>query len=382
MHLKLEALRRTAQRVMKETRQDAALREELFRVLGPSVMVSESLSKVAAASNEQLDVMEASGRALPIGDIKTSTLLECATSKSVDVRKVVARLVPTRLSSKFINDVSSEVRCAAARRLPHAVVAEAARRHPADDSLRMIAREKRLQEAGVPTPKPSEEPFDMYGEPLDGAMKQKDPLKDMPDTWYERLAHKLHSEYGTNLEGNWEELLATRVVASHFSTTGVRLDREKLLKAIYDCIREREDAVLGEGSLRSIAERLRRESFLDEAVMPVIEEVVDPVADLLRTDFSTSQYVAAAEKLFSVKKSIVPAGIKKYRLGEGRMAETLIPVKGTLPSATVTPQIEAALDKYVESWNRTQAVAGEPYRLSWSPHPTSDDVVGFHLELK
>ena len=383
MHLKLEELRRVAKRTIKETKNSSELREELFRVFGPPVMVSERCDLVAAAANEVLDLMEATGRSIPHGRVRTSLLIESCRDKSVDVRKLAARLLPQKLASRLLDDPASTVRCAAARRLPHALVKEAVRNHPSDDQLRVISRQKRLEEAGLPDPKASDEPFDMYGEPLDGAMRQKNPLKDMPDTWYDRLAHKLCSDYGTNLEGQWEEILATRVVASHFSTTGVKLDRDKLLKAIHGCIKDREDAVVAEGSLKSIAARLLRESYLDAGVIPIVEEDSrDPLGELLETDCSSSEFVARAEALFEVRKSIVPAGFKKYRIGEGHNFETQIPVKGKIPGGRVTSTVEKALDGYVTHWNKFQAVRGEPFRLSWAPNPMDAGSVAFHLELK
>jgi hypothetical protein len=380
MHLKLEELQRVAKRTIKEEHALKSLREELFRVFGPPVMVSNNCVRVAEAANEQLDLFESTGRETPRGDFKTSILIEAANNKSVHVRKVVARLLPERLAAKMLGDSASEVRCAAARRSAYTLVKEAVKKHPGDDQLRTIARARRLTEAGLPDAKPVTDHFDMYGEePLTSA-KQQAPVDDMPDTWYERLAHKLCKEYGGNLEGQWEEILATRVVASHYSTTGVRLDRDKLLKSIFDCLKEREDAVLGEGSLLSIASRLRRESYLDEGMIPILEETHDPLDTLLESNLSSGEFISRAEEAFRVRKSRVPAGIKKYRLGESR-EEVLIPVNAKTPGG-INEKSERALDAYVEAWNKQQAMRGEPFRISWGPHPVGVDMVGFNLELK
>ena len=56
--------------------------------------------------------------------------------------------------------------------------------------------------------------------------------------------------------------------------------------------------------------------------------------------------------------------------------------RSKVPGGRMTPVTERALDTYVSNWNETQARAGEPYRLSWSPNPMGVDLVGFHLELK
>jgi hypothetical protein len=384
MHLKLEELQRVAKKTIKEEQKHTSIRDELFRVFGPPVMVSKNCEKVAEAVNEQLDLFESSGREVQRGFVKTSVLVEASVSPSPTVRKVAARLLPVKMAVRLLNDPSSSVRCAAAKRLPYESLKESIKRFPNDDQLRSIVRKKKLNESGLPKPEEVDEPFDMYGEePLGSAVKTRVSDKDLPDTWYERLAHKLCSDYGGNLEGQWEETLATRVVASHYSTTGVKLDREKLLKCIYDCIEEREDAVLGEGSLKSIANRLIRESYLDDSVMPILEEDRnDPVADLLESNCSSAQYIDDAEKLFCIKKSSVPAGIKKYRLGEGHLVETHVPVNGKIPGGKMTATVENALDRYVDSWNKRQALAGEPYRLSWGPHASTIGMVGFNLQLK
>jgi hypothetical protein len=384
MHLKLEELQQVAKKTIKEEQKHSFIRDELFRVFGPPVMVSKSCERVADAVNEQLDLSESSGRVVQRDVIKTSVLVEASVSPCASIRKIAARLLPGKMAARLLNDPSSSVRCAAAKRFPYESLKESVRKFPADDQLRAIARQKKLHEAGLPKPKEVDEPFDMYGEePLGDSAKTWTTDKDQPDSWYERLAHKLCSEYGSNLEGQWEELIATRYVASHFSTTGVKLNRDKLLKAIYDCIEEREDAVIGEGSLKSIASRLLKESYLDDAVIPIIDEARNnPVADLLESNCSSAQYIEDAEKLFSVRKSSVPAGIKKYRLGEGHHGETLIPVNGKIPGGKIDSTTEQALDRYVDSWNKRQAIAGEPYKLSWGPHGSSFDMVGFNLELK
>lgn len=383
MHLKLEELRRIAKRTIDQEQKHTSLREELFRVYGAPVMVSANFEKVFEAANEHIDLLESTGRDTCRGDFKLSVLLGATDSTSPAARKIAARLLPERFASRLTSDRSTEVRCAAARRLDYSLVKEAVKKYPNDDQLRTIARQKRLEEAGLPKPKEVDEPFDLYGEePLGQAVKQK-PGDDLSDSWYERLAKKLCSQYGNNLEGQWEEALATRYVASHYSTTGVMLDREKLLKCVYDCIKEREDAVIGEGSLRALSARLLRESCLEEEVaMPVIEEKTDPAASLLDASHSSTSYVNEAERVFSVRKSTIPAGVKKYRIGESRMSAESVPVNGKIPGGKLTSRLETALDRYVESWNKQQALRGEPYRISWGPHPLGVDMIGFNVELK
>jgi len=383
MHLKLRELQAVVKSEMKKDKTFSALREELFRALGPSVMVSHNYSKVFEAANEQLDYLEATGRSLSEGSIKTSLLIEAAASESRDVRRLAARLLPLKFAKALLGDASSSVRCAAARRLPHTIVAEAVKRYPGDETLRLIARDKRLQEAGLPNPKPITEPFDMYGEkPLGSAVKTQVSSDDLTDTQYDLWAHKLCQMYGGNLERQWEEIAATRHIASHYASTGVKLDRDKLLKKIYDCLDARDEKVVEEGSFRGIASRLLAESAGDEAFMPVIEEVKDPVKDLVEANYSTSRYLAEAESLFCVRKSYLPPGIKKYRLGEGRADDVEVPMKATVPGSYIGAREERALDLYVKHWNDQQSRRGEPFKLSWSQHPSGVNLVGFNLELK
>lgn len=382
MNLKLKELSQVVKKTIKEEHTYNRLREELFRVFGPPVMVSKSCIKVAVAANEQIDLLEATGRFVPRNEIKMSVLIEAFKSDSSDIRKIVARLLPERMISQFVYDKSSEVRAAAARRLPFSLIKESVKKFPGDDQLRSIVRQKKLNEAGLPTPKPVTDEFDMYGEePLGDAVKQRD-IDDLSDDWYMRLAEKTCAEYGTNIEGQWEEIIATRIVASNLATNGTRLDREKLLKCIYDCIESHEDRVMEEGSLKSLAKRLMKESYLDEPVMPLLDEQRnDHIADLFESNLSLSAYIESAEKIFFIRKASVPAGIKKYRMGEGTHREMLIPVNGKFPRG-VDNITESALDRYVESWNKKQENAGEPFKLSWGLHPMLTSGISFSVILK
>ena len=378
MRLRLNDLQREASRTIRERTQHDRFRSELFRVLGPPVTVPGGIREVAYAADEQLDLLESTGRNVPREEFKLSVLVEAADSEIEVVRKLAARLLPSKPAARMLYDVSSSVRCAAANRLPLTLVKEATRRYPYDDQLHEVARKK--QEAPTPKRVAVDVPFDAYDRPTDEVIKQK-PDADLPESWYYRLARTLCSHYGTNLEGNWEEVLATRVAASHYATSGVKLNRDTLLKAIHDCIEEREDLVMGEGSLRPVARRLRQESRLDEAVMPIIDESLDPVEELLNSRLSSVEYLSRADRLFKVSKSTIPAGVKKYVVGEGRSGGTSMPVKATVPGR-LNATAERALDVYVEHWNREQSLVGEPYKLSWSPHPMASNVVGFNVVLK
>jgi len=60
----------------------------------------------------------------------------------------------------------------------------------------------------------------------------------------------------------------------------------------------------------------------------------------------------------------------------------MIPVNGKIPGDKMDAISESALDRYVESWNKRQAISGEPYVLSWGPHGSGINMIGFHLQLK
>ena len=189
MHLKLRELQAVVKSEMKKDKSYSSLREEIFRVFGPSVMVSHSYDKVFEAANEQLDIMESSGRAP--GSFKLSVLIEAASLDSASARKLSARLLPERYIQRLVADKSSAVRCAAAKRLPLNIVKEAVKKFPGDEALRSVARDKRLSEAGLPNPKPVTEPFDMYGDKPMGDSAKTGEGEAPSDDWYDRWAHKL-----------------------------------------------------------------------------------------------------------------------------------------------------------------------------------------------
>lgn len=382
MNLELKQLQYVVTGVMKEEKAMKVLVSELKKNLGMGIMVSNNLKEIALAANEQIDIMEASGHRIDRSKFKVSVLLEAANSSIPSVRKLAARLLPAKFGSKLVLDPVSSVRCSAAKNAPSKLVIEAVKKYPRDYQLQAIAKDL-LKEAGLPKPTPAKDEFDMYGKAPLGSVVKSHPQHegdDFPETWYIRIAKKICNDYGGNLERNWEEVAATNFCSHYYSTSKVIIDRDKLLEAIYDCIEERENQVVKEGHGANIIAHLDKE-LLQEAFMPIIEEKYDPIAELLESRMTSVDYVTKAEKLFNVRKSIVPPGIKKYCVNEGRNTEISIPVKGQVPGG-FNSRSELALDRYVEAWNKQQALRGEPYQLSWTPHPASIDMVGFHLQLK
>lgn len=373
MGLKLNELQKVVRNVVKKERNIDTLRGELTRTLGPTVLVSRGLERMAESANERLDVLEAMDRSYQ--RIRPALLLKFIDSDSPEVRKLVARLLPESFLKVFMKDSDPSVRAATANRLPLNLVSEMVRRFPNDDTLRDIAKTKRLIEAGLPDPEIEDEEFDMYGvEPIGDVFGDID-YPDLTEAWYDTTALKIINMFGRNIEEQWEEATVHRYVDS-MTSIGVEVDRQKLLDAVYDLLQTRADVVL-ESSLMSLAKRLRLE---DTSVMPVISESVDPVKQLLSFKTSTSEYIKKFEETFSVKyaTSKNPASIVMAE-GPDRVTH---PVSAVLLETSIRSIDERAVDAYVDAWNAKNSVKGETYyRLSWSP-----DVIGglvnFHLELK
>lgn len=374
MGLKLKELQKVVNKVVKNERSVEALQEEVLRVLGPTILTSRGLSRMAESANDRLDILEVSGRAC--SQVKPSLLVKFVNSDSVEVRRLVARLLPENFLRLLAKDSDPSVREAVAKRLPLSLVKEMTKRFPQDDTLRTIHRSRSLVEAGLPNPKIVDEPFDMYGEKsMRDAVRDLDPLE-LSDTWYDSLARKIIKLYGGNIERQWEEIAVKRYCDS-MKSMGVEVDHEKLLDAIYDLLEKRDEEILGEGTLRNLASRLRSEEI---AVMPIISESVDPVKELISSGYTTREYIERFEENFDVQyaKSLNPA----YKMLAEGPEKVSHPATVKLPQSSFRNVEERALDTYVDAWNTRESFHGAPYRLRWSHHPEVVNMVNFHLELK
>lgn len=360
MHLRHSQLRSIAMTAVKNEKVVRALRDELFEVLGAPIMVSQVPALVFEAAHEHLDALAGTGRTPQPRLFRVGVLLEAAKHESATVRKLAARLLPEQHLARLGLDADPSVRLAALRRMPTRFLSEALSRYPSDDALRVELKARRLAEAGIKQPKIVDEPFDMYG---DGPMGHQPPAQDeLSDFWYDNMAHDLCKRYGTNIEGQWEEV-AAKVHAEAPKSFGVTIDRGKLLKAIYDCIAEHEAAVLG------------------ESYIPAIPTEPDELEQLAEGRMTPLKYIEDFESLFGVKKSQVPPGIRKYQLGESRAVTTHFPTVAVVPGGRITALVERVIDGYVQRWNDRQRTAGEPFRVSWGPH-FREGHIGFNLELK
>lgn len=386
MRLKLEELERVVKRAVDEERAADALRLEVNRVLGPAVIAEGRVEHVAAAANDRIDVLERTGRSTRLA-FKPSVMIKWLDHNSPEVRKFASRVVPERFLDRMVNDRSDVVRAAVARRLPLGAVREMLKRFPKDDQVRVIYKEKRLNEAGIK--QPTEEP--MGHDPVEDAERLGDVIKqdegsDLSEAWYDQRALRFMQDYGGNIEDAWEELTARRYAASLKMTSGVEIDESKLLKAIKKLIKEREDRALERSALKETIAWLKRQEereLLSEAAMPVISIDDDPVRDLVEGKLSPATFIDEANALFRVQESTVPPGIRKHRLGERNARWSTVPVIGRLPHNNGFRAIdERALDMYCEAWNSRQQLQGEPMRLEWSTHPDQVGKVSFNVVLR
>jgi hypothetical protein len=374
MGLKLNELQKVVKNVVKNERNIDALRGEIVRTLGHTILVSRGLERMAESANERLDILEATDKSYE--KIRPALLLKFIDSSSPEVRKLVARLLPESFLKPLMKDSDPAVRATVARRLPTHLVSEMTRRFPKDDTLRQISKAKKLLEAGLPTPEIEDEEFDMYGlEPIGDVFGDVD-YPDLTDAWYDTLALKILNMYGRNIEEQWEEATVHRYVDS-MASMGVEVDRQRLLDAVYDLLEQRADAVLEENSLASIAARLRLE---ETVVMPVISESIDPVQQLIESRPSPSDYIKKFEELFSVKyvNSKNPAAAI---MTEGT-TRVVHPASAQLFNKSIRNVDEKAVDAYVNAWNSRNKMKGENYyKLAWTQGDV-DGLVNFHLELK
>ena len=384
MRVKLETLQKVVKQAVAEDRATEQLKKEITRVLGVAVITEGKLEQLAEAANDQIDILEGTGRASRL-DFDAKLMSRFSKHSSAHVRKLAARTVSPMLLSNMSSDKDAAVRSAVAKRMTSGAVKEMLKKFPTDDNLRVIYKRKRIDEAGVTQPKTDNEPFDMHGKKLGDAVKQPEG-PELSEQWYRDKAFKFIQDYGGNIEYCWEEILTRRYVSSMKATNGVEIDETKLLKAIKTLIEEREDAVLERDALKETLEYLKgagEREVMSEAAMPIISEEVDQVRELLESSATPQDYITKANELFKVREADIPSAIKKHCLGEQNNRSEKIPVIGYLPHNGGFRSIdERALDRYCESWNTRQLHRGEPLVLEWTGHPDAVGKVSFCVTLK
>lgn len=374
MGLKLKELQKVVVNVVKKEKSYEILREEVTRVFGPTVLTTRGVNRMAESANDILDIYEATGKS--VAQIKPSLLIKFVNSEHQQVRKLISRLLPENFLKLMMNDPDSSVRYSVAKRLPRSLVVEMTRKFPKDEAIRSLARKKMINEDGIAKPKLIDEPFDMYGEePLKSADEDLE-HPGLTDAWYETQAHKIFNMYGRNIEQQWEENTVHRYVDS-MKSMGLDVDRDKLLDAVYDLIKSRQDEVMKEGLLSSLASKLRSEGT---NFMPVISESVDKSKELISSGYTSSEYIQKFEEAFSVKYAISSSPAKKLLEGSSTVKH---PSSAILPGSSYRNVDEKAVDAYVNAWNTKESMRNNvPYRLSWSPDGQVVNMVNFHLELK
>lgn len=387
MRLSLKQLQAVVGRAVNEERAADGLRTEVSRVLGPVVITEGSVELVAEAANDRMDVLDRTGRSSRL-EFKPSVMVKWLDHSNPEVRKFAARVVPSKFLANMTSDNNSAVRATVARRVPIGAVREMLKRFPKDDQIRVIYKEKRLAEAGLP--KPEEKP--MGFDPAEDAERLGDSIKqdegpELSENWYHQLGLKFMQDYGGNIEDAWEEVAVRRFVASTKATSGVEIDEGKLLKAIKKLIEDREDRAMERSALKETLEWLNDQDeyeVLSETVaMPLITFDEDPVRDLYEGSLSPSTYIDEANSIFRVQEATVPPGIRKHRLGERNAKSSTMPVIGYLPHRHGFRALdERALDVYCKHWSDRQALQGEPLRLEWSNHPSDVNKISFNAILR
>lgn len=370
MRLKLKELKQVVDNTLAEEKAVDTLREEVSRVLGPSVDTEGKLRRLAESANDRIDVLERTGRTGNI-DFKPAVLLKFANNPDPEVRRFIARVLPEQFITRFKSDKDPAVRHAVARRLPASLVKEMLHRDISDDEMHAIYREKKLVEEVEL--KKSEKYFKAL---KDAAAQHEGP--ELSDQWYSTAAHKAISDYNHNLEGQWDEYWAYRYCNSLKNAAGVDIDSKKLWGEIQKQLKARDERTLERHSLKEVARRLR-----EEAEPHVHTESVNPVRKLLEADLSSTEFVKQAKVLFSIRESVMPSGLRKYMVSEGHRTETMIPCNGRVPGRKeITRLDEKALDVFVKRWNDVQAQRGEPVRIDWAHNPASAGAITFNVELK
>lgn len=376
MGLKLKELQRVVKSVVREEKSVKSLCEEVKRAFGPTILTSHGLERMSRSVNEKLDVLEASD--LRIEKIRPSVLIKFANSSSAETRKMVARLLPEHFLKMFLNDRDPSVRATVAKRLPLSLVEEMCKRFPNDDGLYTIKKRKRILESGLPKPKVQDEEFDMYGTESMRDMIGDIDGQELSKVWYDTTARNIIKQYGGNIEGQWEEIAVKRYCDS-MKSSGVDVDYEELLDAVYDTLSDRDEEVIEESALRNLADRLR---FDDSDVMPIVSESVDAVVELMESSLMGSEYMKKFEEIFSVRHLNSRNPNHAFGMNEGARVVNH-PYTATSPSNVVRFVDERAIDSYVKAWNNRERLSGNrTYNLSWTHDAEVVNMVNFHLELK
>lgn len=362
MRLRITDLQKIVEQTIQEKQAIDSFCEEIKKAFGPTVVVSNTLESLVEQANYRLDVLERTGRESYVS-FSSKIALQLSSHKDPEVRRLVVRLLPEHAAVSFINDKDSKVRVAAAKKSPLKLVENVAKLHKNDDSLQDVLLQKRLVEEKSALDLAKQGP--------------KDEDEFLSDWWYEKTARQLIQDYGRTLDTTWVPT-AVNQVCSNRSFNRYNVDPYKLMKVVVKIIADRDSEKFDR---LENAQVFIKESANIERIDH--DEAVDLVSELLESKLSQSEYLQRADVIFGIKYSSIPPGIKKYALGESKKENVEVPIVGSLPHM-LSPRFvdEKALDTYVNYWNSRQSLKGEPYKLSWASHVSSQNKINFHLELK
>lgn len=362
MRLRITDLQKIVEQTIQEKQAIDSFCDEIKKAFGPTVVVSNTLESLVEQANYRLDVLERTGRESYIS-FSSKIALPLSSHKDPEVRRLVVRLLPESAAVSFINDKNSKVRVAAAKKSPLKLVENVAKDHKDDDLLQDVLFQKRLVEEKSALDLAEQGP--------------QDEDEFLSDWWYEKTARQLIQDYGRTLDTTWVPA-AVKQVCSNRSVNRYNVDPYKLMKVVVKIIADRDSEKFDRlENAQVVIKESANTSFITN------EETPDLVSDLLESKLSQSEYLQRADIIFGIKYASIPPGIKKYTLGEVKAGNVEIPVVGSLPHL-LSPRFvdERALDTYVNYWNSRQSLKGEPYKLSWAPHSSSQNKINFHLELK
>ncbi len=99
-------------------------------------------------------------------------------------------------------------------------------------------------------------------------------VPDLSDLWYETQAEKFVSDFGKDIEDNWEEKIVNQWCDSQRVSWGFEIDKVRLWKAIKEILKTREDDFLDRQrvtlSLNEISQNLLREAEREEELEKLI----------------------------------------------------------------------------------------------------------------
>lgn len=368
MSLSLGQLKEVANNVMKQQRLLESLVIEARDTFGPTISTRTTLDQACSEILDRSDLLEARGVEYT-SRFKTSTLKKLLETNNRLARFVAARFLPSGLVKDLAFDRDPDVRYEACRRSSQSIVAEVSENYPGDYGVKMLLEAKK--------PAHDDEHLHMYDEKRMGKAARPETQPEFSDLFYETIAYKAIQDYGTNIEGQWEEIFAQRYCRSYKATNGVELDVKKLYKAIVDGLKKKDDDALTQGELKRLEKLHRmRESIEQVKYAPTASE---EIADLMSESLTPTAFVEKINESFKVRHADIPAGLQKHGISSGPYK---VPMKATIPGGSLTYIAEQALDSYVSKWNNLQSLRGDSVKLSWAPDPTNAGKVCFNITVK